>query len=137
MMRPFTSLYGVDHYAFSFLRGIQAGIVHRVVDVGLGLGAGLRLQVFHKHVLGLGRGHPGYGLELLVDLGGKAVAFFLLALQILHLGAHLTAGAVDFVLLAAEFAGLLTKLRLLVVHGVFTLLQLLVLIADIVFVFAL
>ena len=131
-----SALYGIDYYALSLFRSIQACVVHRIVYVRLGFSAGLCLQILHQHVLCLDCRHAGNGFKLLVHLGNKAVAFFLLALEVFHLGTELTACAVDFMLPAPEFTGLLAELGFLLMDCVFALLKLLVLVAYIVFVFA-
>ena len=63
------ALYGVDYYSLGFLGSVQACLVYGLVDIGLGLCAGFRLHILHKHCLGLVRSHSGYGLQLLVHLG--------------------------------------------------------------------
>ena len=75
------TLDGVDDDALGFLGRVQAGFVDRVVDIGLGLGAGLRLHVLHELVLGLLGRHPGDGLDLAVRLGDPLLILLLLALQ--------------------------------------------------------
>ena len=79
-------LDGVDHDSLGFLGSIEPGLVHGVVDVGLGFGTGFRLHVLHQDVLGILSAHPGNHLELLVDLGGLLFIFILLLCEILLLG---------------------------------------------------
>ena len=62
------ALYRVDDDAFSFLGGIQTGFVHSLVDVGLGLGAGLGLHILDEHILGILGTHTGDCLKLAVGL---------------------------------------------------------------------
>ena len=73
-------LYCGDYYSLGFLRSVETSLVHRVVDVGLGLGPCLGLHVLHQHVLGFLGTHPGDVLELLVCLLAEA---FILSLFLL------------------------------------------------------
>ena len=47
------ALYGVDDNALGLACGVQPGFVHGVVDVGLGFGVGLGLEIVDQHLLGL------------------------------------------------------------------------------------
>ena len=113
------ALDGVDDDALGFLRGVQAGFVDGVVDVGLGLGAGFGLHVLHQLGLGLLGRHPGDGLDLAVRLLDAAVALLLLPLEGVLLSLQGGLDIVHLLALAVQLAHLLVQGVLLLLHAGF------------------
>ena len=106
------ALDGVDHDALRFAGGIEPRLIHGIVDIGLGLGAGLGLHILDQHLAGLLGRHPGDVLQFLVDLGGHTLTLLHLGVQLVLEGVHLPLLRIELMLAAVQFALLLLDLSL-------------------------
>ena len=112
-----------DDDAFGLLGGIEPGLVHGIVDVGLRFRTGFGLHVLDELVLGFLGGHAGDGFDLFVDLCLEAVIFLGFALGILPL-------RLEAVLHVVGIFEPLVQFAVLLVQGVLLLFQAVLGIAD-------
>ena len=104
------TLDGIYNNAFSLFCGVEAGFIHSIVDIGLGLAACLSLHILDKHLLGLRSCQACYVLEVLIYLGYKTVIILHLGVKLVFLGIELALLGIQVVLSATEFAGLFLEL---------------------------
>ena len=130
-------LDGGDYYPFSLFCSIQAGVVHGVVDISLGLASRLCLHVLHEDVLGLCRRQSGNAFDLLVGLLPEGLIFFGLPLEILLLGLDSGLCVLEFGHLPLEFLVLLVETVLLLPDAVLGVLYLGVFLVYLLLMFAL
>ena len=116
------ALDGLDDYALGLFVGVDAGIVHNVVDVGSGGSLGLVLKRLDELLLGFFGRHPRDVLEGLAGVGGEGVQLGFLYFEsgksvveatafLVYLVAH--ALVLALLLVEGELALLLTGLGLL------------------------
>ena len=124
------ALDGVDDDPLRFLGRVEAGFVHGVVDIGLGLRTGFGLHVFDQQLLRILRRHAGDGLQLLVRLGAQPLIFLGFLGKDLLLGLEAGPRALGFAQLALQFVVLLVDAVFLLADPVLGLAQLAVLLVD-------
>ena len=124
------TLNGVDNDALGFLGSVQAGFIHAIVDISLGLGAGLGLHGFHQLGLGFGGTHAGDGLNLADGLGTEGFILFLFHLQLFFMGLDSVFLVLQFLALAVGLGELLVQGVLLLAHTVLGIADLGVLLID-------
>ena len=126
-----------DDDTLGLLRGGEFGLLDGLVDVGCGLGLGLRLHVLDEDVLGVVGAHARDLLQTGVLLADDSRKFLLAGIEALQLVLHLLLEAVVILDLVVELALLRRQIGLHLLGALLALCDLLVAFVDLTVVLAL